>query len=152
KQPVRLHDYRLLCDGLCRHVGKFGGNEAASEQHYSFRQLRELDEVSAREQMLLAANAEVHRHGTHRDQDETAVEHFDVHLDRARPTKLRAAMVGVDSSFGETLLLHRRHGFSEASFETDKLVPCDYGLAAADTFATHTAGMIDGVCRADQDL
>jgi len=131
-------------------VGKLCRDEA--EQDDLLGQLRELEKVGARDELLLAQNAEVHRHGTNGDQDETAVEHFAAHRDRARPTEPGPAMVGIDSGFCEALLLHRRHGVSEGSLELDKLVPCDYRLAAADAFATHAAGMINSVRCPDQDF
>src|SRR5256712_2642940 len=92
-------------------------------------QLVEFKESRAREQVLLAGNAEVSRLGSGVDHEVPRLEHLAIYRQPLRAHEPRGPMIGRDPSFVERLLPIGRHGISEGPFEPHQFGPGDMRVA-----------------------
>src|SRR3989454_5243476 len=88
-------------------------------------QLVEFKESRAREQVLLAGNAEVSRLGSGGDPEVPRPDHLAIYRQPLRTHEPRGPMIGRDSGLLERLLPIGRHGISEGPFELHQFGPGD---------------------------
>src|SRR2546426_7788060 len=92
-------------------------------------QLVEFKESRAREQVLLAGNAEVSRLGSGGDHEVPRLEHLAIYRQPLRTHEPRGPMIGRDPGFLERLLPIGWHGISEGPFELHQFGPGDMRVA-----------------------
>jgi hypothetical protein len=131
---------------------KLRRDKTTAEQRDSFRQLIALEKVGAGQEMLLAIDAEAHRHGAGGNQHKAALELVGTDRDSAGAGKPGAAVESIDAASRKALFLHWRHGFGEAALERDQRAPIDNRFAPGNAFATHPTAVIDRFRGADQHL
>src|SRR6266702_4854437 len=118
-----------LSAGPPRYMRELERDVSCSQERDPRGQLVEVEKGGAREQILVAGNAEVSRLGSGSDHEVRRIEHLAIHRQPLRTHEPRGPMIGRDPSFLERLLPIGRHGISEGSLELHQFGPGDMRVA-----------------------
>src|SRR5579884_3837267 len=152
-QAVRapMQDCNLRA-GSRRHVGKFEGNIAPTDEDDPARQLLQLEKFVAGNQMLFAADTQLRGAGSRGNHNVFCFKPVIADLNCARPCKMRWAVEGGDPGLGKAFFSRFGHRLRKGSLKANQFRPDDARVSREYSLAFHSPRPVNGFSRSHQYL